>query len=189
MDWKALHDPDNKLIVVDTEAASGKLGLLAMAVARFSLKAQNPERVVEYALKAQSLVEELIFIENLQYLARGGRISKTSAFLGNMLLMKPVVSPISDGVKKVGVVRNKAQQIRFALKKLKEALADARDSLIMLQYTDNRDWVEGEIRVNIEKEFPTAEVFVQMLSLTTGAHCGPGTWALAFLPDVQRGTF
>ncbi|OQY44330.1 MAG: hypothetical protein B6240_10720 [Desulfobacteraceae bacterium 4572_87] len=75
MDWKTLNDPADRLTVVDTEAASGKLGLLAMATARFSLTAENPESVIQYARKAQTRVQELIFIEKLNYLARGGRIS------------------------------------------------------------------------------------------------------------------
>jgi len=185
MDWKALNDPDDKLLVVDTEAASGKLGLLAIATARFSLIAREPDSVVQYAIKARTLVEELIFIEKLHYLARGGRISKTGAFFGDMLHVKPVVSPAADGVKKVGVVRNKDQQINFALEKLGETLKNTQSSLIMLQYTDNRSLVEGEVKRAVEKAFPSAEVFAQPLSLTTGTHCGPGAWAMAYLPEVS----
>lgn len=185
MDWKALNDPKGRLMVVDTGAASGKLGLLTIATARFSLKAREPDSVVKYAEKAQTLVEELIFIETLHYLARGGRISKTGAFFGDMLHVKPVVSPAPDGVKKVGVVRNRDQQINFALEKLKETLHVTQCPLIMLQYTDNRRLVENEFKVVIEKAFPRAEVFLQPLSLTTGIHCGPGAWAMAFLPEVS----
>jgi len=158
--------------------------VLAIATARFSLVAREPDAVIQYAGKAQALVEELIFIEKLHYLARGGRISKTGAFFGDMLHVKPVVSPAADGVKKVGVVRNKDQQISFVALKLKEALKDAKSPLIMLQYTDNRFLVEGEIKRAIEKAFPQAEVFLQPLSLTTGTHCGPGAWAMAYLPEV-----
>ena len=172
-------------MVVDTGAASGKLGLLTIATARFSLKAREPDSVVKYAEKAQPLVEELIFIETLHYLAKGGRISKTGAFFGDMLHVKPVVSPAPDGVKKVGVVRNRDQQINFALEKLKEALKETQCPLIMLQYTDNRRLVEDEFKVVIEKAFPSAEVFLQPLSLTTGTHCGPGAWAMAYLPEVS----
>ncbi|HKI48473.1 MAG TPA: DegV family protein [Desulfobacteria bacterium] len=185
MEWKSANDPEDRLVVLDTEAASGKLGLLAVATARFSLVAQEPDAVVQYAEKAQTLVEELIFIEKLQYLARGGRISKTGAFFGDMLHVKPVVSPAADGVKKVGVARNKEQQINFALDKLKEALKNTSSPLIMLQYTDNRFVVEDEFKGAIEKAFPRAHVFVRPLSLTTGTHCGPGSWALAYLPDVS----
>ncbi len=186
MDWKAQNDPDDRLLVVDTEAASGKLGLLAVATARFSLKAQESVSVVKYARKALSLVEELIFIEKLHYLARGGRISKTSAFFGDMLHVKPVVSPAADGVKKVGVVRNKEQQIKFALEKLGESLEKEASPLIMLQYTDNRPFVEDDVRGALLKAFPKADVFVVPLSLTTGTHCGPGAWAAAYLPEVSN---
>jgi len=185
MEWKSENDPEDRLVVLDTEAASGKLGLLAVATARFSLIAQEAEAVIRYAKKAQTLVEELIFIEKLQYLARGGRISKTGAFFGDMLHVKPVVSPAADGVKKIGVARNKEQQINFALSKLKEALKNTTSPLIMLQYTDNRSVVEGEFKEAIEKAFPRADLFVRPLSLTTGTHCGPGSWALAYLPDVS----
>ena len=185
MDWKSANDPKDRLMVLDTEAASGKLGLLAIATARFSLIAREPEAVVKYAQKAQRQVEELIFIEKLNYLARGGRISKTGAFFGDMLHVKPVVSPAADGVKKVGVVRNKEQQINFAVSKLKEALKDAKSPLIMLQYTDNRSLVENEFKGAVEAAFPHAEVFLQPLSLTTGTHCGPGAWAVAYLPEVD----
>ena len=185
MDWKSSNDPDDKLMVVDTGAASGKLGLLTIATARFSLEAQGSDSVVKYAEKAQTLVEELIFIEKLHYLARGGRISKTGAFFGDMLHVKPVVSPAPDGVKKVGVVRNTAQQINFALEKLEQAFDKTQCPLIMLQYTDNRRLVENEFKVAVEKAFPQAEVFLQPLSLTTGTHCGPGAWAMAYLPEVS----
>ncbi len=183
MEWKTANDPNAGLKVLDTGAASGKLGLLAIAVARHSLKAKEPDSVVQYAEKALGLVNELIFIEKLHYLARGGRMSKTGAFFGNMLNVKPVVSPAPDGAKKVGVVRNRNQQIEFALLKLKGSLKDARNPLIMLQYTDNRGLVEGEVKEALLKAFPLAEILIRPLSLTTGTHCGPGAWALAWLPD------
>ena len=40
------------------------------------------------------------------------------AFFGDMLQMKPVISPLAEGVRKMGVVRNRTGQLRFALEKL-----------------------------------------------------------------------
>ena len=51
----------------------------------------------------------------------------------------------------------------------------------MLEYTDNEDWLRREIMTRIREEYPRAEVIVTPISLTTGVHTGPGTWALAFL--------
>jgi hypothetical protein len=57
----------------------------------------------------------------------------------------------------------------------------------MLEYTDNRDWVSGTPKKEIERLYPSAEVLLQPLSLTSGVHMGPGTWAVAFLPEPALG--
>jgi hypothetical protein len=56
--------------------------------------------------------------------------------------------------------------------------------LIMLQYTDNRSWVDNVVKEEIIKLLPLCEIILQPLSLTTSVHTGPGTWALAFLPEL-----
>jgi len=55
-----------------------------------------------------------------------------------------------------------------------------------VEYTDNRDWVEAEAAEAIAKQFPSVEIILQPLSLTTGAHTGPGTWAVAIHPDPEN---
>jgi len=94
--------------------------------------------------------------------------------------MKPVISPLSDGARKVGVVRNQDGQLRFALEKLERARE--RVGMIMLEYTDNAAWVTETARSEIARRHPEAEILLQPMSLTAGAHMGPGTWAVAFLP-------
>jgi fatty acid-binding protein DegV len=52
----------------------------------------------------------------------------------------------------------------------------------MLEYSDNRKWVEGTVKKEVSELYPDAEIILQPLSLTSGAHMGPGTWGVAFLP-------
>jgi hypothetical protein len=54
----------------------------------------------------------------------------------------------------------------------------------MLEYSDNKKWVEETVKKKIEEFFPDAEIILQPLSLTSGAHMGPGTWGVAFLPEM-----
>ena len=68
---------------------------------------------------AWSAAEEYVFLDRLRYLAAGGRLSRSGAFFGDMLHMKPVISPQAEGARKVGVVRDRAGQVRFALEKLR----------------------------------------------------------------------
>ena len=58
-------------------------------------------------------------------------------------------------------------------------------ALIMLEYSDNYDWVKETVKKMVEERYPHAEIILQPLSLTSGAHMGPGTWGVAFLPQMD----
>jgi DegV family protein with EDD domain len=182
MKWKAENDPEDWMIVIDTGAASGKLGLVAKAAAEMALAAKDPEKVIAFARDAVHRVQEFIFLDKLQFLAAGGRMSKTGAFFGDVLHIKPIVSPFPDGARKIGVVRTLQDQVKFAFRSLEKELPRDRKSTLLLEYSDNREWLEKEIKPEIERRFPLAEVSLQLLSLTSAAHMGPGSWGIAFLP-------
>jgi len=183
MAWKAENDPEERMIVVDTGLASGKLGLSARATAEFSLSACSASEVVAFAMTAIEDVQEYIFLDRLQFLAAGGRMSKSGAFFGDLLRIKPIVSPYPDGARKMGVARNRKEQLRFAFKRLEEGLAGDQGAALLLEYTDNREWLEKEIKPEIEARFTRARVIMQIMSMTSAVHMGPGTWGIAFLPD------
>ena len=170
-------------MIMDTGAASGRLGLIALATARYLAETNDMNKTVVFARKAVHTCEEYIFLDKLQYLAEGGRLSKTGAFFGEMLNMKPVISPFPDGAKKVGTVKNQEDQVKFALTKLYASLIDDSNAIIMLEYSDNKNWVNSTVKKELEELFPDAEIILQPLSLTSGAHMGPGTWGIAFLPE------
>lgn len=180
--WKETHDPENRLKVIDTGSASGRLGIAARVTARFAQQTDKAEQVVQFAEAAVRNSEEYIFLDKLQYLAAGGRLSKTKGFLGDMFQMKPVITPAAEGALKVGTLRSKSEQVEFALRKLEENLGETAGSIIMLEYSDNREWVEEVVLSPIRKRYTSAEVTLCPLSLTSGVHMGPGTWAVAFLP-------
>lgn len=183
MAWKHANDPDNRLMVIDTGAASGRLGLVAIAVARYSNSVNDGDQVIDFAEAALENCEEYVFLDRLEYLAAGGRLSKAQGFFGDLLHMKPVISPTPRGARKVGVVRDREGQLEFAVKQLKRRLKDSSNSIIMLEYSDNSEWVTDTVEREVRKNYPKAEILFQPLSLTSGVHMGPGAWAVAFLPE------
>ncbi len=182
--WKEEHDPDNLLEVVDSGAASGRLGLVALLAARYAEQATDPEEVIRFVQKALLDCEEYVFIDELRYLAAGGRISRAGGFFADLLQMKPVISPTSEGVRKVGVVRSREGQLAFALAKLRARQATA--SVIMLQHTDNEEWLGQTVQPQVRALLPEAEIVLMPLSLTSGVHMGPGTWSLALAGGEGR---
>ncbi|TSA44750.1 MAG: DegV family EDD domain-containing protein [Deltaproteobacteria bacterium] len=185
LEWKKTNDPEDRFTIIDTQAASGRLGILVVAAARFARESRNAEATIRFARESAAHCQEYVFLDKLHYLAAGGRLSRTSAFFGDVLHMKPVISPLAEGAKKMGVVRDQAGQLAFALEKLAAALGEDKKALIMLEYTDNAAWVEGTVLPEIARRHPAAEILLHPLSLTSGVHMGPGTWAVAFLPAQE----
>ena len=184
MDWKREHDPEDRLKVIDTGTASGRLGVIALSVADYAFKTSDSGKVIEFSRQAVERSEEYIFLDCLKYVAAGGRLSTTGALFGDMIRMKPIVSPMAEGARRVGVVRNRKDQLHFAMEALGRALQPQDKALIMLEYSDNLSWVE-EVGSEVTMLYPRAQIIVHPLSLTSGSHMGPGTWAVAFLPDIQ----
>ena len=84
---------------------------------------------------------------------------------------------------RLGVVRNPQDQVKFAFERLEEGLPKDRKATLLLEYSDNRERLEKEIKPEIERRFPRAKVILQLLSLTSAAHMGPGSWGIAFFPE------
>ncbi|MBU4262432.1 MAG: DegV family EDD domain-containing protein [Proteobacteria bacterium] len=178
--WKEDNDPHDLLQVMDTGAASGRLGLIALLAARFSEHAANADDVAAFAGRIMDDCREYVFIDELHYLVSGGRVSRTGGFLADLLHMKPVISPTREGVRKAGVVHSRKGQLSFALERLQDKFAASAAPVILLQYSDNEAWVAETVQPRVRELLPGAEILLTPLSLTSGVHMGPGTWSLAW---------
>jgi DegV family protein with EDD domain len=181
--WSHAH-ANGRMAVVDSTAASGRLALMATALARWCKAGRPAEALLKEATALIERCDELVFLDQLKYLAAGGRISKTRGFIGDLMKFKPVISPKADGAQKVGMVKNRQEQLRFAVRHMQPRIDPRRPAAILLQYTDNRGWVESEAADTLAAQFPEADIAIGPMSLTSGAHMGPGTWAAAFLPET-----
>ena len=183
--WCETRGMSDRFIVMDTGAASGRLGLIAKLVARFARSGKPLKVVAEFARQAMDGCGELIFLDQLKYLAAGGRISKSKGFFGDLIGIKPVISPTADGAAKVGTVRKAADQLPFARGYLKQRFSPDDRLTILLQFSDNEKRVREAIGPELQRQFPQASIAVSRLSLTAGAHMGPGTWGVAYCPDLN----
>ncbi len=184
--WKKENDPDNLFTVMDTGAASGRLALIALLTARQANNFRSSEQVLAFARKAMAECAEYVFIDELKYLVAGGRVSRTKGFFGDLLSMKPVISPTSEGVRKVGVVHSSQGQLAFALERLRERFDRSDVPVILLQYSDNEQWVAETVQSQVRALLPESEILLTPLSLTSGVHMGPGTWSIAFSSNEDR---
>jgi DegV family protein with EDD domain len=162
------------------------LGLIVRLLAEYARSADSLDPVAAFAATAVRTCGELLFLDQLKFLVAGGRLSRSKGFIGDLLGIKPIISPRPEGAVKVGSVRQSSQQIDFALDYLKNRFSRTDRPTFLLQYTDNEMRVTEQIRPAFENQFPMARIMVAPLSLTTGAHTGPGTWGVAFCPDLTK---
>jgi DegV family protein with EDD domain len=182
--WRKAGGHETRFTVMDTGAASGRLGLIVRRVARMARNCPSIEKVTAFAHAAIERCGELVFLDRLRFLAAGGRISRSKGFVGDLMGIKPVISPEADGAARVGTVRKSGDQLPFALKHLMHRFTPEANLDILLQFTDNEKRVLDAIAPAVEAQFPNARISFSRLSLTSGAHMGPGTWAVAYCPEI-----
>ena len=184
LDWRSSHPAGARMTLLDSGAASGRLAVVVRATALAARGGKPVGALADFARAALAHAEEYIFLERLEYLARGGRMSKTGAFFGDALHLAPVVSPMPDGARRMALLRKQEDRIVFACDCAARALGAAgRKGYLLAEYTDNRAWLVEQVLPRLRAAAPGAEIAVGALSLTTGAHTGPGTWAIAMLPE------
>lgn len=174
----------NKVHVVDSKCASGGEGLFVTLVAE---KCKNADisfaEACEYAEHIRDNVLHYFVVEDLKYLARGGRLSKGSAVFGNMLNIKPVLHVDEQGrlipIKKV-VGRKKS------LSMLVEKMIEKYNKQSPTVYITHGDCFEDAMFVAdaIAAQF-SIRPKIFPLSYVIGSHSGPGTIALFFTGDSR----
>lgn len=175
----------NKVHVVDSKCASGGEGLFVTLVAE---KCNNDnlsfETACKYAEKIRDRILHYFVVDDLKYLARGGRLSKSSAVFGNLLNIKPVLHVDETGrlipIKKV-VGRKKS--LAELVSKMEEKYNTESDTV----YITHGDCFDDAKYVadKITEKFGL-EVKILPLSYVIGSHSGPGTVALFFTGDSRQ---
>lgn len=174
---------EHKVYVVDSKAASGGEGLFVTLVAKKRESGASFEQTCAYADEIRDRVIHYFVVDDLKYLARGGRLSKGSAFFGNLLNIKPVLHVDEIGrlvpIKKV-VGRKKS--LRALVEKMEEKYNKESDVVYITHGDcyDDAKFVADEVTAKFG-----LEVKIIPLSYVIGSHSGPGTVALFFTGDSR----
>lgn len=174
----------NRIHVVDSKCASGGEGLFVTLIANKRNAGASFEETCDYADSVRDRVLHYFVVDDLKYLARGGRLSKGSAFFGNMLNIKPVLHVDEVGrlvpIKKV-IGRKKS--LKALVDKMSERYNGESD-IVYITHGDCYDdakLVADEVTARLGKQ-----VKILPLSYVIGSHSGPGTVALFFTGDYRK---
>ncbi len=174
--------PERKVLVVDTLCASLGQGLFVYHCCQQRDEGKSIEEVRDYAESIKLNLCHWFTVDDLNHLKRGGRLSATSALLGTMLHIKPVLHVDDEGHL---INMEKARGRKAAIRRMAEIIVDSgidlEDQQIFISHGDciedaNELVKEIKNRVKLEKE-----IYINMIGPVIGAHSGAGTLALFFL--------
>ena len=178
----AAQDYEGTIFVVDSRTAaigSGILAELALNMAEAGAPAQD---IFDTLLAKREKVCLIALLDTLEYLKKGGRISKTAAFAGNLLSIKPVIC-VKDGViHTLGRARGSKQGNNLLITEINNAGGVDFDAPVLLGYTGLSDIMLNKY---IEDSSAIWQGHVDKLHTTVigsviGTHAGPGAVAVAF---------
>lgn len=176
--------PDKKIYVIDSLAASSGYGLLMEKLADYKDQGKTMEEVVKYAEELRLYINHWFFSTDLKYYVRGGRISKTSGFFGNMLHVCPLLN-VNDEGKLIPreKILGKKKVISAIVEKMVQNADNGKDYDDYCFISHSASYEDAKaVEDKIENEFPKLKGKVEIFDIgtTIGSHTGPGTVALFF---------
>jgi DegV family protein with EDD domain len=172
--------PDLDLTIIDSKCASLGYGLVVMKAAELLKNGCTKEEIIEAARFNSDHMEHLFTVEDLEYLAKGGRVSKASAFLGGLLNIKPLLHVEDGKLVPIEKIRGKKKLLKRILDLMEERSEDFSDQIIAISHGDDEE-LALEMKQLIEERFTPKDVYISIIGCAIGSHTGTGTLAIFFL--------
>lgn len=170
------------MYVVDSQSVAIGTGVLAQYAVELAQQGMGAEKIAQVLTQQREKVCVVALLDTLEYLKKGGRISKTVAFAGGMLNIKPVVTVQDGAVALIGKARGSRNGNNLLVEKIREAGGVDFERPVLLGYT-------GLSSALLEKYVDDSKALWAdhvdkldgcLLCSVIGTHAGPGAVAVAF---------
>ena len=176
--------PNLKLTIIDSKCASLGYGLLVKEAVRLQKLGEPIERIVEIIRFKAKHMEHLFTVEDLDYMARGGRVSKTSAIIGGLLNIKPLLQVDNGKLVPIEKIRGRKKVLKRMLEIMEERGERLHEQTIAISHGDDEPFAL-EMKELIEKTFKPKHIEIYVIGSVIGAHTGPGTLSVFFSNQLQ----
>ena len=178
----AAEEFPGKVFVVDSGTVSIGAGILAEYALRLLDEGLSAQEIAAKLEEQKKRVRVLAMLDTLEYLKKGGRISKTVAFAGELLAIKPVLGLDGGEIKILGKARGSKQANNLLVKEIQDAGGVDFSCPLLLGYTGLSDVLlqkyihdSGSLWDENRERLPYT-----LIGSVVGTHAGPGAVAVAF---------
>ena len=172
--------PDRKIMVFDSLNASLGEGVSVYRAVELWKEGKSMEEVYDVLMEERNHVNVSFTVNDLYHLQRGGRVSKTTAVVGSLVNIKPILAVTSTGeLKSDGTVRGRKKSLKTLVARLEESLdldSYGKDRLVAVLHGDCID--DAKAVADMVKELGFTNVIINDVSPSIGTHAGPGVVGL-----------
>ncbi len=172
--------PDFKITIIDSKCASIGFGLVVYKLLKMQKNGAPKELLIEAAKFYCEHMEHVVTVTTLEYLARGGRLSRSSAAIGSVLDIKPIIIVDEKGALVASEkVRGMKKAVKRCLELVKEKGAELSRQTVGICYGGDESICE-EAELALREEFHVKEILKTQVGCAIGAHTGPGILGIVF---------
>lgn len=179
------NHPDARIECIDTKCASLGQGLAVYYAAMMKKDGAALDEIVSFMTEFAPKICHRFTVDDLVYLKRGGRVSATTALVGTLLSIKPILH-VSDEGKLISVrkARGRKAAVQGLFEDMKALSVNPAEHSVFISHADCLDDAKA-LADMIEKEFSPKKIVIGDIGPVIGAHSGPGTLALFFYGSAR----
>jgi fatty acid kinase fatty acid binding subunit len=175
---------DDKVRVVDSETASAAIAMLGLAIQRRLDRGTTDEELDALIERFKDEAHLIFTVDTLEFLRRGGRIGRASAWAGQLLHVKPILT-IEREVIPLKRVRGNQKAMQEFVKAFTSTTEDVPTLKVGIAHADAPERAE-QLRKMVRHERPEAEIeLITTLGAVVGTHAGPGTVGFFWFDDRE----
>lgn len=173
--------PETKIVTIDSLCASMGEGLLLYKTLQLKEQGKNLDEIAEWVEANKLHICHNVTVDDLNHLHWGGRISKTTAVLGTMVKIKPIIHMDNEGkLVVIGKERGRKKSLLTLLDKMEKQMQGYENDVVMITHGDcieDAKYVEEQIR----ERFGIENIIVNGIGSVIGSHTGAGVVAVFFM--------
>ena len=170
--------PDAKIIVIDTLCACLGEGILLYYALKEKAKGKTIEEVAQWAEENKLHVCHNVTVDDLNHLHRGGRVSKTTAVLGTLVQIKPIIHMDDNGTLQViGKERGRKKSLNKIVDMAVEQSKGWENDIVMITHGDCIEDAEYVAKL-VREKMDIDNILINNIGTVIGSHTGPGVVAV-----------
>lgn len=177
----AAEEFDN-VLVFDSKLATFALGFLVISFCRRIHRIKSKEIAEKYLHIAKNLLQSYFIVDTLEYLVKGGRLSRMKGMVGTVLKLKPVLTLSRGKLEPMSSERGRIKAMNVLIEKLREDFPTRKIPILGLYHALDQGGLE-QLKNLIFREFEVQEIIEGEVGSVVGTHAGPGCIAMSYFKD------